>query len=303
MDATTPLFVPRQPSFVGRVFEAVKAQFDRFLVSAVSPQIQASGSVRRSNILMDHGKNVVETFEMNTAEGKKLAVRKTAKTDEARKNIAFEKACLEQAQGPNVIKLLEAGEDYIVMEHGGSSILDELKKARQLNPDKALTIPLPVFKDLAWQLVNGLDHMHAKKVTHCDIKPENLLVDQLRQLSIIDFDIACSDTVPPTEEVCTVGYRPPELYYSNIVSDRADVFAAGATLYEMLTGNQLFPASRKVKVHNFRSDYERYLEEKLQQVYEIDPELVPIFKAMLCWNYVDRPSANQLRLMLGESSV
>jgi eukaryotic-like serine/threonine-protein kinase len=114
--------------------------------------------------------------------------------------------------------------------------------------------PLPLRKtiDLALQMTGGLAAAHAKGIVHRDLKPENLFLTKDGHLKILDFGLAKlvtpqgPDAKTLTRETSagavlgTVGYMPPEQVRGLDVDQRSDIFAAGAIIYEMLSGKRAF---------------------------------------------------------------
>jgi hypothetical protein len=118
--------------------------------------------------------------------------------------------------------------------------------------------PLPVRKavDYARQTADGLAAAHARNITHRDVKPDNLFVTDEGRVKILDFGLAQTVLDAANAEVTsartqapitdagtvlgTVGYMAPEQIRGLPVDHRADLFALGATLYEMCTGRRAF---------------------------------------------------------------
>ena len=111
---------------------------------------------------------------------------------------------------PNIIKILEVFEydDHMcfVMEYApNGDFLGYLKKKKKLSESEA--------KQFFYQIVNGLEYIHSKKVIHWDIKLDNILLDQNLKCMICDFGV--SWVMPENElikEQCgTPAYLAPEI--------------------------------------------------------------------------------------------
>ena len=113
--------------------------------------------------------------------------------------------------------------------------------------------PVPIRKAIDWavQIARGLGAAHAKELVHRDLKPENIFLVKDGQVKILDFGLArpiVSSTESETAGAVTgdgvvlgtVGYMAPEQVRGQTVDARADLFAFGAVLYEMLTGARAF---------------------------------------------------------------
>jgi tetratricopeptide (TPR) repeat protein len=108
--------------------------------------------------------------------------------------------------------------------------------------------PLPVEEalEIATQLAQGLARAHKAGVVHRDIKPSNLILTD-DQVKIVDFGLAkFADSLHLTVAAAPVGtyaYMSPEQVRAEEATAAADVWAAGAVLYEMLTGRPPFQGS------------------------------------------------------------
>lgn len=129
----------------------------------------------------------------------------------------------------------EAGELFIVMAcYRGRTLRARIDEG-----------PLPVADavGIAIDVANGLSVAHERGVVHRDIKPENIFLTDDGGLKILDFGLAKlrgGAISKPGTVLGTAAYMAPEQVIGEEVDERADIWALGAMLYEMLTGDRPF---------------------------------------------------------------
>jgi hypothetical protein len=137
---------------------------------------------------------------------------------------------------PNIVRVLDYGAadgPYIVMELVGGGTLWNLMRARG-------RVDQYVAAQIAAAIADGLEAAHVRGVLHRDLKPDNVLLDGEGRPKIADFGIArlaAATAITRTGELLgTPQYLAPEQMSGDVVDERADVYALGVILYEMLTG-------------------------------------------------------------------
>ncbi|MBV8755946.1 MAG: serine/threonine protein kinase [Deltaproteobacteria bacterium] len=121
--------------------------------------------------------------------------------------------------------------------------------ATRLARDRAL--PIAECVRIARGVAAGLAAAHARHIVHGDLKPANIMLDGDRVL-LMDFGVAWVARVaaaPVGRLRGTVGYLAPELVRDRQADERADLYALGCVLYEMLAGEPVFPAASTTDVH------------------------------------------------------
>ncbi|MCB0192804.1 MAG: protein kinase [Anaerolineae bacterium] len=127
---------------------------------------------------------------------------------------------------------------YLVMELiEGQDLAQIIKENGPLSQEQAL--------DAIIQICRVVDYLHRQNIIHRDIKPQNIKMTHKGQAMLVDFGIAkIAEDGGQTSlgaKAVTKGYSPPE-QYSGRTNARSDIYALGATLYTLLTG-QTPPAS------------------------------------------------------------
>jgi len=216
----------------------------RSIPSAVYRPGQRVGPYRLLERIGRGGLGVVY-LAVDTRLGRRVALKllPASRTDDpdARARLHREARAASTLDHPNICTIYEmgeseAGDPFIAMAHIEGEPLNNCIARGPL--------PLPKAVDIAVQTASGLTHAHEKGIVHRDIKPANLIVTPEGQVGIVDFGLAKGKGTPTlTREGVTPGtvaYMSPEQIRGEKVDRRADIWALGVVLYEMITGRAPF---------------------------------------------------------------
>jgi hypothetical protein len=168
-----------------------------------------------------------------------------AATPEAREQLRREALLAARLSHPNVATVIDCSRPdddlaFVAWEYvRGDNLYKMLRREAQLEPGRAI--------DLMAQILGGLAEAHAAGVIHADVKSPNVVVAQqssgMERAVLVDFGIALSTRAPELREgvVCgTPEYLAPEIIAGEPPSPAADIYGAGATLFELLAGKPPF---------------------------------------------------------------
>ncbi len=207
---------------------------------------------------------------------KKLTIRGNTSVVERFKR---EAQILMDCNDPHIVHLFdyfkEGNSHYLVLEYVDGVSLDVLiRKRRYLSGELSLYVFLDVCR--------ALKYAHDHGVIHRDIKPGNILISRSGDVKLADFGIASTEDNEDsslTKEGTMLGtpsYMPPEQFEnSKNVDKRADIYAMGVMLYEMVTGKKPFPG-------NFAPDTIVMIQKgRFVQAKRINPDLPPVISALI----------------------
>jgi serine/threonine protein kinase len=155
----------------------------------------------------------------------------------------------ERLRHPNIVRILETGEDrgvpFLTMEYlVGLTLQDALAYSGRIAVARALQV--------AQQVASALEHAHARQVIPRDLKPANLMVRSGEGVKVMDFGVAkVVDQQGVTASNIFLGtptYSAPETIDSRHIDHRADLYALGIILFELLVGSPPFTGRSAVEV-------------------------------------------------------
>ncbi len=175
----------------------------------------------------------------------------------------------------DVVEQTSEGMAFIAMEYVRGTTLKAVLQSEQ-------TLGLGYVVDIISQIAEALDYAHAHRVIHRDVKPANILITADNRVKITDFGIARLDTSNLTQEgqlLGTPNYMAPEQIQGKEVDHRADLFALGVVLYEMLTRHKPFQGEN-LTVVSHRIVYDHFTPPR-EYAGDMPPGLEPILDRSL----------------------
>ena len=207
--------------------------------------------------------------------------------DEVMLSMFFDEARLAaRLAHPNVVQTFEVGEDggsyFIAMEFLEGQPLNRLARAAKNDP----FFTGVVWAKLASQALAGLHHAHEAvdfdgsplHIVHRDVSPQNIFVTYAGQVRIVDFGIAKAALNSTHTQAGVIkgklGYMAPEHARFAAVDRRADVFAMGIVLWEVLAREKLFKGDQLQVLQTL-------LNERVPRVSELRADVPPVLDAIV----------------------
>ena len=183
---------------------------------------------------------------------------------------------------PHVVAVLDQGHTvdasgdtvaYLVMEFvPGRTLRSVIRAEAPLTPRRALDLLMPTLA--------GLAAAHRAGLVHRDVKPENVLVREDGRVTVADFGLSRAATGHTSTGQAVLGtpaYLAPEHISGEPADTRADVYAAGILLFELLTGRQPFTAASPLQVAY------RHLHERVPVPSSLVPGLAERLDDLVLW--------------------
>jgi len=203
---------------------------------------------------------------------KLLSESATGNTDRLRR-FEQEASAASRLNHPNIAHIYEIGEaegiHFIAMEYvEGESLSDKIR---------SLTLSISEITSIGAQIADALEEAHAQRITHRDVKSDNVMLDRRGRVKVLDFGLAkmsqraeSPDSKATTQVktnpgvvMGTVAYMSPEQALGRETDARTDIWSLGVVLYEMATGKLPFTGNS--------------ITETIQQITHAQPEAIARF--------------------------
>lgn len=209
----------------------------------------------------------------------KVAIKKVDKTKLGRedlKAIGDEIAVLQRLNHPNILKYIDSVEDRKFM-----CIITEFIEGNTLADIMATFGKFTEFEtaNIAYQMISAICHCHQKNVSHRDVKPDNIIVNDEMKATLIDFGLSKIRTDKCfTSMIGSPWYMSPEVFEGKY-GNKCDVWSLGVLMYKMISGSFPFNGSSLKEIKNDIAS--RPLEFSDKVWLKISPALIDLLKRML----------------------
>lgn len=150
---------------------------------------------------------------------------------------------------PNIVSIYDVGEEndiyFIVMEYvEGKTLKQYIQQNKVILMEEVI--------DIMKQLTSAIEHAHQNQIVHRDIKPHNILLDNLGHVKVTDFGIAMALTatsITQTNSVLgSVHYLSPEQARGGMANKKSDIYSLGVVMFELLTGRLPFSGESAISI-------------------------------------------------------
>jgi serine/threonine protein kinase len=246
-----------------------------------------------------------EVFSHNDYVVKKVQITSEEEDDQIVYSTIREVAFLRKIEHPNIIKMIDVSiqkdknnqpECHIILEHGGISLSKWMRETRN-------RFPLIVY--IAYQILEALAFLEKQNITHCDLKPSNILIDKNNHVRLIDFGGVSFKSAPDSISLCsTRGYQAPEQCKFHLINNKKvkndifqvgsfnDIFSFGLTMFTLLFAEH---PPDEIHFSNNTVDILKNYKKSLSDICDIeDMNIIKLFLSCLEFDYTNRPRASQL---------
>ncbi|HEX3803825.1 MAG TPA: protein kinase [Solirubrobacteraceae bacterium] len=206
----------------------------------------------------------------------KLMNREIASDSDQLERFRREARAVARLSHPNIVHVIDAGEDdgrpYIVFECiDGETLKERIRRLGRL--------PIPEAVAYSIEIARALGAAHAHHVVHRDVKPQNVLIDHEGTAKVTDFGIARTleeeGLTADGRVLGTTDYVSPEQALGQYVTGQSDLYSLGVALYEMLTGELPYSGDNQVVVAM------KHVREEIPDVRRLRPEVSATLAAVV----------------------
>jgi hypothetical protein len=200
---------------------------------------------------------------------------------EAQRQFEREATILANLSHPNLPRVT----DHFIVENQGQYLVMDFVDGEDLGSRIQRSGKLPLNQALEWisQVTDALTYLHSRQppVVHRDIKPANIRITPEGNAVLVDFGLVkvFDPSLQTTmgARAVTPGYAPPEQYGKGKTDTRSDIYALGATLYKILTGQdplesvQRIAGSYMIPAHQLNPIISEHINAVIEQAMSLDP--------------------------------
>jgi len=213
----------------------------------------------------------------------------------------------------NIVQVFDFGRIgeslFIAMEYvDGLDLAAMLRKFK----DEQRLVPLPAAFHIAIEIIRALDFAHGHNVVHRDVSPSNILISRAGEVKIADFGIAVAAQphrttgTGPKRVMGKWRYMSPEQARGDTLDTRSDLFSAASVIYELFTGEKLFPGDESDDI--IKNIHEMTIPKMAAIRHQLPSRLDEVLAGALSRKPIDRPTrpATVLRSLIElsyESSI
>ena len=179
---------------------------------------------------------------------------------------------------PNIVKL----KDFIVTEESHYLVMEYIDGKNLYEYMSTVTGPLPMQNVALFlnEVLSALAYVHDNKLIHLDIKPSNIMLSSNNSIKLVDFGISQDKSASGMEKTMgSPAYMSPEQIEGSAIDYLSDIYSAGITMYELLTGKlpfhscesreDLFAAITKneMPILETNNDMDKKLEQEINRIF------------------------------------
>ena len=204
-------------------------------------------------------------------------------------HFSYEKWVGKRVQNPHVVKVISNAHEQKFLAYALEYVKGQtLKEWIGEHPNPEMEVVVSIIK----QTIQGIRGFHRQEMIHGDLKPENIMIDNIGQVKIVDFGSVSvagirelNNPIEDSANLGSVGYTAPEVILNQQVSRRSDQFSLGVVVYEMLSGqlpyseklNKDLSSAKLDKIEycsllNYQPDLPVWIDGAIHKACHLDPE-------------------------------